>query len=519
MISLFLTSRDQLFTFYNYTLLCLDMSAVLYLNVYNSVDFYNTIEERGFEALHFEDIFPLLPIIICAWIFYIISVILYSRTLLSFKPIIFSLSSIPIITRFLYRPSWREYPSMWLCGFFAVSVYLVIEGTYNWLRRIVYDVINSLRIIQWMYRMYGFTILIMFHWRRLEVPTCLITLFSCFFTYNSLVIKIFTNETCNFNLYQVFHFCMAQTCSSTLTMLACCFIIQKVCGLILFVIKFSFHGNNALPNEETAISPNGMREGFGFFFLCLYTGLSSCSLSRKLALLHVIFYLIVSAMVRSMFEVVEPILISLPSQHSSNLKKHMYTLAFCMSLLSLSIFLAISVYGLKERIPFITPNIITIAQILAALALYTLYKYEAHQTELWEELDDYVYYVNGGCRLFEFVVISAVLCYRVCDFSLEWTLFQVIMALLHIYFNIWTPAKEGWQSLKLRHQVKQKLNSLPMATQEEIEVLQDVCAICLDELKVAKVTPCKHYFHSLCLRKWLNIQSKCPMCHTCIIPL
>jgi E3 ubiquitin-protein ligase RNF139 len=220
-----------------------------------------------------------------------------------------------------------------------------------------------------------------------------------------------------------------------------------------------------------------------------------------------------------MFEVVEPILIALPSQQNSSLKKHLYALGFCLSLLGLSIYLAVSVYGLKERIPFITPNIITIAQILAALALYILYRYEAQQTELWEELDDYVYYVNGACRLFEFVVISAVLCYRVCDFSLEWTLFQAIMALLHIYFNIWTPAKEGWQSLKLRHQVKQKLNSLPMATQEEIEVLQDVCAICLDDLKAAKVTPCKHYFHSLCLRKWLNIQSKCPMCHTSIIPL
>ncbi|KTG40103.1 hypothetical protein cypCar_00041666 [Cyprinus carpio] len=29
----------------------------------------------------------------------------------------------------------------------------------------------------------------------------------------------------------------------------------------------------------------------------------------------------------------------------------------------------------------------------------------------------------------------------------------------------------------------------------------------------ARITPCHHYFHALCLRKWLYIQDTCPMCH------
>lgn len=517
MVGLFLTSRDRLFTFYNYAILLMDMSLILYLNVLNSVEFFNRVEEKGIRGLELIDVIPLLPIIFFAWVFHIVSIFSYSMVLRSVKPIVFSVVSIPVIVRFLYTPSWKQYPSMWLCGCFAISVYLAMEGMYSWLSRIVYDVLNSCRIMQWMYRMYGFTILIVFHWRRLEVPSCLVIMFSLLFSYNTFVICVFSSQP--LGLYQLFHFCIAQTCNSALTMLACCFVIQKICGLMLQIVRYCFCGSNAMPNDDNGTSPNGMREGFGFFFLCLYTGLSSCSPSRKLILLQVIFYLIISAVLRSLFEVVEPVLLALPSQHGSTLKRHLSTLGFCISLLGMSVYLAVSVYSLKERIPFITPNIITIAQILAALALYTLYRYEAQQTDLWEELDDYVYYVNGSCRLFEFVIICAVLCYRVCDFSLEWTVFQSLMALLHIYFNIWTPAKEGWQSLKLRHQVNQKLNSLPMATQDEIDILQDVCAICLDELKVAKVTPCKHYFHSLCLRKWLNIQSKCPMCHSSIIPM
>ena len=40
----------------------------------------------------------------------------------------------------------------------------------------------------------------------------------------------------------------------------------------------------------------------------------------------------------------------------------------------------------------------------------------------------------------------------------------------------------------------------------------DVCAICYQELLTAKVTLCNHYFHSTCLRKWLNMNDSCPLC-------
>ena len=29
----------------------------------------------------------------------------------------------------------------------------------------------------------------------------------------------------------------------------------------------------------------------------------------------------------------------------------------------------------------------------------------------------------------------------------------------------------------------------------------------------AKVTRCRHFFHSVCLRKWLYMQDTCPLCH------
>lgn len=28
-----------------------------------------------------------------------------------------------------------------------------------------------------------------------------------------------------------------------------------------------------------------------------------------------------------------------------------------------------------------------------------------------------------------------------------------------------------------------------------------------------KITKCNHFFHAVCLRKWLYVQDRCPLCH------
>ncbi|KAK5624124.1 hypothetical protein CRENBAI_015040 [Crenichthys baileyi] len=49
---------------------------------------------------------------------------------------------------------------------------------------------------------------------------------------------------------------------------------------------------------------------------------------------------------------------------------------------------------------------------------------------------------------------------------------------------------------------------------DQLRNIEDVCAICYQEFaSSARLTPCHHYFHALCLRKWLYIQDTCPMCH------
>lgn len=40
------------------------------------------------------------------------------------------------------------------------------------------------------------------------------------------------------------------------------------------------------------------------------------------------------------------------------------------------------------------------------------------------------------------------------------------------------------------------------------------CAHPLQDMNSAVITPCSHFFHAGCLKKWLYVQETCPLCHS-----
>lgn len=271
---------------------------------------------------------------------YLISLGMYSRVYNSLKPVMFSMAAFPVMLRHMSVSNQKDDPPLWLCICFGFAFYLAITGTYQCIHDIVTHFITSAQIIQWMYRMYGLTVTVVFHWRRVKVPFCMMTLWGILFLYNSLSFLLFSSESVT--VLQLFNLTMALTCNSVLSMTSCCFIIYKLSGYILNIIKRYHHEDNIAPPGDPYSSPDGLREGFGFFFLGLYTGLSSSKISRKLVLLELIFYLIISALARSMFEITEPVLLGLASQPSIIYRKHLRVLSFCISLLGASIYLAVN---------------------------------------------------------------------------------------------------------------------------------------------------------------------------------
>lgn len=139
---------------------------------------------------------------------------------------------------------------------------------------------------------------------------------------------------------------------------------------------------------------------------------------------------------------------------------------------------------------------------------------DAFRTSMWEQLDDYVYYIRATGNSIEFIFGIFLF------FNGAWILLfesggtiRALMMCIHAYFNIWLQAKAGWKTFIKRRHAVYKINSLPEATEEQLQNFDDVCAICYQELTTARITKCNHYFHGVCLRKWLYVQDICPLCH------
>uniref|UniRef100_T1INZ9 RING-type domain-containing protein n=1 Tax=Strigamia maritima TaxID=126957 RepID=T1INZ9_STRMM len=81
------------------------------------------------------------------------------------------------------------------------------------------------------------------------------------------------------------------------------------------------------------------------------------------------------------------------------------------------------------------------------------------------------------------------------------------------YLNIWLMyralIKTEWAALKKERKLLEKYR---YATWNEVKARDDVCAVCLQSMRFARVTPCGHIFHGDCLRRCMKERFSCPMC-------
>lgn len=116
-------------------------------------------------------------------------------------------------------------------------------------------------------------------------------------------------------------------------------------------------------------------------------------------------------------------------------------------------------------------------------------------------LDEIVYYVNGVCRVLEFVVAVCVVAYGAWE-SLwgEWSWMGASVIIIHSYCNVWLRAQAGWKSFLLRQEAARKINVLPRASAEQLRDHNDVCAICFQVRTSIRQAFCMHQV----LSSWLT---------------
>ncbi|KAM8707152.1 hypothetical protein ACLKA7_011277 [Drosophila subpalustris] len=359
---------------------------------------------------------------------------------------------------------------------------------------------------------FGLSALIENEWQRLNVPNVL----RLFWTIRIMqgTYALVTAETdVPLELFPAIEKLLVDGCETLTAVLGMTGVISMVCHYI--GRGFQWYLLTYDNDEEKSL---GTVSAVLFYILALQTGLTSLSPDKRFVRLCRNMCLLVTALLHFLHNIVSPILMSLSAARNPSRKRHVRALSVCAFLIFMPVGLLYYLWAHHSPSTWLLAvtafSVEVIVKVLVSLATYTLFLLDARRQFFWEKLDDYLYYVRAFGNSVEF-------CFGILLFiNGAWILvfesggaIRAIMMCIHAYFNIWCEARAGWSVFMKRRSAVHKISALPEATPAQLQAFDDVCAICYQEMYSAKITRCRHFFHGVCLRKWLYVQDRCPLCH------
>lgn len=309
---------------------------------------------------------------------------------------------------------------------------------------------------------------------------------------------------------------IGECCATPISLFALSVTISYASYSILTLTKIYLQGWAGYMADNDSL--RGWTEGFTMLLIAVQTGLLDLKPLQRAFLLSILLFIVASSLIQSMYEMAEPILLSLSAAHNKSVNKHVRAIVLFTFLWMFPLFMTYSIcyyFDLDFWLLVIMSScLLTTVQVIGALVVYALFMYDAVRTTTWDALDDVIYYTRSIVRILEFVVAVFVVCYGMKEsITGEWSWVNSSILLMHCYFNVWQRLQTGWKTFLLRREAVKRMESLPYATAEQLAEYNDICSICYQSLTTARITPCGHYFHGVCLKKWLYIKENCPMCH------
>ncbi|CAH1154057.1 unnamed protein product [Phaedon cochleariae] len=362
---------------------------------------------------------------------------------------------------------------------------------------------------------FGMSALVESEWLRLNVPEVLRT-FWMLRVLEHAGIFFFSGywdlEDGNSPYFRLLKYLMVTGCDTLTAVLGITSIVSFICNYIGKFFQW------ILLTDDENDKNFGTVSAIVFYILALQTGLTSLEPDIRFVRLCRNFCLLFTALLHFTHNVVNPLLMSLSASHNPSLRRHLHALLVCGVLVVLPLLLMYFLWKTQEMSTWLLAvtafSIEVIVKVFVSLAIYSLFLLDARRETFWEKLDDYIYYIRAFGNTVEF-------CFGIfLFFNGAWILMfesgsaiRAVMMCIHAYFNIWCDAKAGWSVFMKRRTAVNKIESLPEADKDQLRMLDDVCAICYQEMLSAKITKCRHFFHGVCLRKWLYVQDRCPLCH------
>ncbi|XP_073446403.1 E3 ubiquitin-protein ligase RNF139 [Dendrobates tinctorius] len=403
----------------------------------------------------------------------------------------------------------------------AIYTTICLSLRFKWF---YYSTKYTFLLLKHMYQVYGLQVMLEDAWKKIHFPDVMRVFWltrlatrAVFMVYMLRVMDAEAGEASYFiqwdDFWELVCHLIISGCDSTITVLGMSAVISSIAHYLGLGI-LSFIGSTEEEDKRL-----GFVAPVLFFILALQTGLSGLKPEERLIRLCRNMCLLLTAILHFIHGMTDPVLMSLSASHVSSFRRHFPVLLVSAFLFVLPILLSCVLwhyYALNTWLFAVTAFCIELClKVIVSLTVYTLFMIDGHYSVVWEKLDDYVYYVRSTGSIIEF--IFGVIMFGNGAYTMMFesgSKIRACMMCLHAYFNIYLQAKNGWKTFINRRTAVKKINSLPEIQVSESSEIDDVCAICYQEFRTsARVTPCHHYFHALCLRKWLYIQDTCPMCH------
>ncbi|XP_076035409.1 RING finger protein 145-like isoform X2 [Oratosquilla oratoria] len=436
-------------------------------------------------------------------------------------PVFARLAGFPVIELHLTH----NFASCFVIFLTVQYIFLCVPRVFRFLKS-VYE-----RLV-YMVELYGTTRVFITLWNRLFVPIQLLLfwimlfvtqLYSHYVPYKKSVAVAHSTPTNTGGLTgEAWYFVMlqsaAEVCYTPLMLGGTCVAVSYASrGILTLTRRYTAGPANTAPPDDLVHS--GWTEGVTMALLSIQTSLLEINMPERLAVLSILLLIVLSSLIQSMFELVEPFVLALSASGSVPLSRHARAVSACLFLLIVPLYMVYMFTLIFEQdfwlLLVLSACIMTSVQVLGLVTIYALLTYDSFCAEPWPSLDDLVYYTRAPTRVFEFIVAVFVVGAGIKEcITGQWSWMNAVVLLIHFYFNVWQRLQQGWKSFLLRLEAAKKISALPQATAEQLKKYNDVCAICYAEMTDARVTVCKHLFHEPCLRKWLYVQDKCPMCYT-----
>ncbi|XP_053571315.1 E3 ubiquitin-protein ligase RNF139 [Bombina bombina] len=517
-------SRRALFKFYMISMALLLAATSMLVNYYVTlhIDFYRAyyLVAFGQEFLPSNGPSLWMALVILQLIFGIGFIALLQIQSLYSQLIILDLL-IPTVGLIIELPIHAQQILVFISGFALILFTTVcLALRFKWF---YYSTRYTFLLLKHMYHVYGLQLMVEGAWKKIHVPDVLRVFWLTRLATQAVILvfmlrlsKSDPEDATYFipwkDFCELFSNLIISGCDSTLTVLGMSAVISSIAHYLGLGI-LSFIGSTEEEDKHL-----GFVAPVLFFILALQTGLSGLKPEERLVRLSRNMCLLLTAILHFIHGMTDPVLMSLSASHVSSVRRHLPVLLVSACLFILPILLSCVLwhyYALNTWLFAVTAFSVELClKVIVSLTVYTLFMIDGYYNVLWEKLDDYVYYVRSTGSIIEF--IFGVIMFGNGAYTMMFesgSKIRACMMCLHAYFNIYLQAKNGWKTFMNRRTAVKKINSLP-----EVKVtdspIDDVCAICYHEFTTsARITPCRHYFHALCLRKWLYIQDTCPMCH------